>query len=145
MARPTKFKEEYCELAKNYCLLGATDKDLAKFFEVEEKTINNWKEDHPEFLQSLRAGKDEADGKVARSLYERACGIEKFETAIVKGEPVTTLKYYPPDPTSIIFFLKNRRPNDWRDKKEVRHEGHIETTNVTPEERREYLKQLGNR
>ena len=128
MARPTKYKEEYAELAFNYCLLGATDQDLAKFFDVEEKTINNWKADHPEFLQSLKEGKYQADAKVARSLYNRACGIEVTEEVMdKKGEgTITTTKYYPPDPTSAIFWLKNRRSLDWRDKQEIKHDGATE-------------------
>lgn len=57
VGRPTYFKEEYVELAYKYCLLGATDKDLAQFFEVTETTINNWKNDHPEFFESIKKGK----------------------------------------------------------------------------------------
>ena len=58
---PTDYKPEYPEQARKLCLLGYTDVELAGFFEVCERTINNWKVEHPEFLQSIKSGKVEAD------------------------------------------------------------------------------------
>lgn len=107
------------------CLLGATDKDLAKFFEVEESTLNNWKKDHPEFLESIKEGKDQADAIVAQSLFHRATGYSHKDVDIrmYKGKIVTTplTKHYPPDSTAAIFWLKNRQPEKWRDKQEIKH------------------------
>lgn len=121
--RPTKFKEEYIELAYNYCLLGATDQDLAKFFEVEERTINNWKHDFPEFFQSIKKGKVDADALVARSLFKRAMGYTYKELKEEESEQgiknTTTTKEVAPDTTAQIFWLKNRQPAMWRDKQEV--------------------------
>lgn len=131
--RPTDFKPEYIELAYKYCLLGATDKQLADFFEVSEQTINTWKQVHPEFLESIKRGKDIADANVADRLYQRALGFEhdseeiKIMTVSKEGgigteqviERVPVRKVYPPDPTSIIFWLKNRQPKNWRDKQEI--------------------------
>lgn len=57
----SKYKAEYDELAYNYCLLGATDAQLANFFGVKEQTINNWKNKHKSFFESLKKGKDSAD------------------------------------------------------------------------------------
>jgi hypothetical protein len=71
---PTKYKKEYDDLAYNYCLLGATDDQLAEFFGTVQKTINNWKKRHKGFLQAIKAGKEEADAKVAQSLFHRANG-----------------------------------------------------------------------
>lgn len=59
--RKTEFKEEYITLALNYSLLGATDKEMSDFFGVTEKTFNTWKKQYPEFLQSLKKGKLQAD------------------------------------------------------------------------------------
>ena len=118
----SKYKPEYDELAYNYCLLGATDKEIASFMDVTEQTINNWKHDHPTFFESLKAGKGEADARVAKALFSRALGYEHEEDDIkaVNGEIVITptIKHYPPDPTSMIFWLKNRQPKLWRDKPE---------------------------
>jgi DNA-binding XRE family transcriptional regulator len=126
--RPTVYKPEYVELAYNYCLLGATDADLATYFDVTEQTINAWKHDHPDFFLSLKQGKEEADAKVAASLFKKATGYKLKEQHIIHFEgEVTEIveidKEYPPDTTSMIFWLKNRQPKFWRDKQEVQHSG----------------------
>ena len=135
MARPTKYKAEYCELATNYCLLGATDSQLAEFFEVSESTINEWKKEHPEFSESIKKGKEVADSEVANSLFQRAKGYSHPEDKIFNdsGKPliVATTKHYPPDATSAIFWLKNRRKEEWRDKTETEHKGNVSIT-ATP-------------
>ncbi|TRB81349.1 helix-turn-helix domain-containing protein, partial [Mannheimia haemolytica] len=74
--QPTKYKPEYVTQVEKLCLLGATDKDIADFFEVAESTINNWKIEYPEFLESIKKGKLLADANVANSLYKRALGYE---------------------------------------------------------------------
>lgn len=126
--RPTDYREEYNELAYEYCLLGHTDAELAKAFEVDETTINNWKLRYPEFFESIKRGKEIADSKVAASLYHRALGYSHpdVEIKVVSDgqglgssiEKVDVIKHYPPDPTSAIFWLKNRQPKKWRDKQE---------------------------
>lgn len=121
--RPTKYKEEYAKQAEKICLLGATDEFLADYFEVTVSTINNWKIDHPQFLESLKRGKKEADARVAEALFNRAIGYAHPEMKVFnnQGEIITydTTKHYAPDPTSMIFWLKNRQPDVWRDKKEA--------------------------
>lgn len=104
MARPSSYKPEYAEKAMEFCLLGATDKEMADIFGVSEQTLNTWKKEHPEFLESLKEGKEMADGKVARALYLQA----------IEGNT-----------TAAIFWLKNRRKNHWRDKQEVEHSGNV--------------------
>lgn len=119
----SKYKPEYDEQARKLCLLGAKDSQLADFFGVCEATINNWKNDHPTFLESLNRGKMLADAEIAQSLYHRAKGYVTSETKIATrdGQITDTLdvdKHYPPDATSAIFWLKNRQPAYWRDKTE---------------------------
>lgn len=122
MARPTKYKPEFAEQARKLCLLGATDAELAEFFEVEESTLNNWKHAHPEFMESIKKGKFQADADVADRLYQRAMGYEHPEVDIrvidhaIVQTPIT--KIYAPDPTAAIFWLKNRQRGKWRDKVE---------------------------
>jgi hypothetical protein len=70
--RPTLYREEYTEQALKLCRLGATDRELADFFDVSEQTINAWKDAHPEFLESLKDGKAKADAEVADKLFRRA-------------------------------------------------------------------------
>ncbi|HQB63991.1 MAG TPA: helix-turn-helix domain-containing protein [Sedimentibacter sp.] len=122
--RPSKYKTEYAEQAYKLCLLGATDKDMANFFDTTEQTINAWKQKYPEFLESLKRGKMEADSIVAQKLYHRAIGYEHPEiiTASYQGmitDAKEVIKHYAPDPTAAIFWLKNRQPKQWRDKQEV--------------------------
>lgn len=120
---PTKYKPEYCEQSEKLVALGATDKQIGDFFEVTEQTINNWKIAHPEFFESLKLSKEQLDSRVVRSLYERAMGYSHEEEKVFnnQGEILThdTVKHYPPDPTAMIFWLKNRQPDQWRDKREI--------------------------
>lgn len=118
--RPTKYKPEFAEQAEKLCKLGHTDAELALFFEVDEATINRWKESHPEFCESIKAGKDLADSEVVESLYRRALGYSHESVKIFQSgnEPLVVpyTEHYPPDPTSMIFWLKNRQKKKWRDK-----------------------------
>lgn len=122
--RPSKYKPEYCELATNYCLLGSTDEELAAFFDVALSTLNKWKKEYPNFSESIKEGKAVADAKVAQSLYNRALGYSHLDTKFATHEGKITdtkeyTKHYAPDPTSAIFWLKNRQKEKWRDKNEV--------------------------
>ncbi len=92
-------------------MLGLTNEEIAECLDVSLNTFYEWKQDHEEFSESLKAGKEIADSEVVKSLYKRANGFEKDD------------KYFPPDPTSMIFWLKNRRRNQWRDKHELEHTG----------------------
>ncbi|HGM4636855.1 TPA: terminase [Serratia marcescens] len=120
MARPTKYQEAYAEQARKLCLLGYTDAELADFFEVSEATINNWKLEHPKFLESIKKGKAIADGDVTDRLYQRAMGFvaPDVDIRVIDNKIVETAldKYYPPDTAAAIFWLKNRQKDKWRDK-----------------------------
>lgn len=133
--RPSSFKPEYCEQAEKLCKLGATDAELGDFFGVDERTINNWKEAHPKFFQSIKAGKELADAEVADKLFKRATGYSHDAVKIVadaKTGDVVTVPYtenYPPDTTAAIFWLKNRQKARWRDRQEVEHSVDDSTVN----------------
>lgn len=127
MARPSKFKQEYIDQARKLCLLGATDEDLAGFFEVSESTINEWKLAHVEFSESIKRGKLQADANVADRLYQRAMGFEHDDVHVSNYQGDVTLtpirKVYAPDTGAAIFWLKNRQGKHWREKQEVEHSG----------------------
>jgi cell fate (sporulation/competence/biofilm development) regulator YmcA (YheA/YmcA/DUF963 family) len=122
IGRPSSYKPEFADHAQKLCKLGAIDRELAEFFGVSEKTINSWKQEHAEFLQSIKEGKLFADANVASRLYQRAMGYEHPEVHVsnYQGEITLTplIKHYAPDSTAAIFWLKNRRPEQWRDKTE---------------------------
>lgn len=119
MARPTKYKQEYNEQVEKLCRLGATDKELADFFNVTEQTINNWKKTSKQFFESIKKGKILADANVSNSLYHRAIGYSHKDTHIsnYQGEITVTeiTKYYPPDTPACIYWLNNRSPY-WNNK-----------------------------
>jgi predicted transcriptional regulator len=122
--RPTKYKPEYDEQAREFCLMGATDATLAMHFEVDEATINRWKIAHPSFCKSLKEGKDVADSEVASALYKSAMGLHvSTEDKVISngegGQEVVTLeKQIDPSITAQIFWLKNRQSKNWKDKVE---------------------------
>lgn len=142
VGRPTKYKEQYCEQAYKLCLLGATDKELANFFEVNEDTIHEWKKVHPKFSESIKDAKESADAEVAKSLNEKARGYRYTKMQPIKVKEVTyengkrvreiehveivpTEEVVPPDTVAGIFWLKNRRKFNWRDKVETEHSGEV--------------------
>lgn len=120
--RESKFKPEFVDQVQKLCRLGATDAEVADFFAVDRTTVWRWGHAHPEFAEAMTLGKGPADDRVERSLYHRAIGYEHPEDKIFirDGEPVVvpTVKHYPPDTTAAIFWLKNRRPDLWRDRHE---------------------------
>ncbi|MGD9665332.1 MAG: hypothetical protein AB7U34_09040 [Novosphingobium sp.] len=127
--RPVRYRPEYAEQAYKLCLLGATDKDMADFFEVAESTINRWKSGHSEFWESIKRGKSVADANVAHALYQRAIGCSHPDVHVsnFQGEITVTelTKHYPPDTGAAFIWLKNRQPHKWRDKVEVESEVNV--------------------
>ena len=124
--RPSSYKNEYSELVTNYTILGATDSQLAEFFEVSETTLNTWKKKHPEFKQALQKGKTLADSDVAKALYDRAIGYISKETRIATHEgKITDIvkvdKHIQSDVQACIFWLRNRQPELWREKQFIEH------------------------
>jgi hypothetical protein len=127
--RPTKFSKEVQDLTAMFSRKGFTDEEMAKALRVTRQTFDNWKKKFPKFFASLKDWKHEADSKVERSLYERAFGYTHPETKVFcnNGEIITekVVRHYPPDPTSMIFWLKNRQPDKWRDKTNIEHSGDV--------------------
>lgn len=118
--RPTKYKPEYVEQAHRLCkFMGATDADMADFFDVAESTISLWKIEHPEFSAAIKKAKEVADIEVSEKLYTRAMGydIESVHITAYEGQITETpiIKHFSPDVTAQIFWLKNRQPAKWRD------------------------------
>jgi len=132
--RPSSYKPEFAKAAEKLAALGATDMEVADFFEVDVRTIYRWKHDHDEFCQALNVGKAKADERVVNSLYQKAVGYEQEAVKIFMpaGSPEPVYAPYrekvAPDTTAAIFWLKNRQPEQWRDKVEQHHTGSLEVT-----------------
>ena len=118
--RPSSYKDEYAERACKFCMLGATNDDLATCFEVAGGTIDYWIATHPEFAAGVQQGRDIADANVVKKLYARAMGysIDTKKYMLYRGEqrelPHTI--HYPPDVRAIMFWLRNRRRGQWNER-----------------------------
>jgi len=113
---------------------GLTDKQIAHNMGVTEQTLNNWKKEYPSLFESLKRGKEVVDIEVENQLLKRAKGYSYEEVTkevrVIDGEPVMmetkrVTKEVLPDVTAQIFWLKNRKPNEWRDKKDVEMSGKL--------------------
>lgn len=119
--RPSSYKPEYARQAQILCEFGATDRELADFLKVSPPTIWRWASEFPEFSSALKAGKASADERVERALYHKAIGYTFDAVKIFppKGDDDAVIVPYrehvPPDTTACIFWLKNRRAQQWRD------------------------------
>lgn len=122
---PFAYKPEFVEQAAKLCALGATDMELADFFGVTWRTIYRWKNSYPKFAAAMQEGKDAADARVQRSLYQRAVGYDHDSVKIFlprnsrKPVMVPYVEHVPPDITAGQYWLNNRRPDQWRNKNTV--------------------------
>jgi len=118
-AGPPPYRDDNAEQARKLCLLlGASDEELARFFEVPLAVLRGWIGDIPGFAAAVRAGRDLADAEVADRLYRRALGFSHDAVRIFADREVPYVEHYPPDTAACIFWLKSRRPAKWRDRPE---------------------------
>lgn len=120
--RPEKLTEEDLEKILRAARCGLDDKQIAMIWGITYQTFNNYKKRYPEFFDSLKQQKALSDVEVIDSLRQRAVGYtcKEEKQFVIKNRVVTheAVKHYPPDPTSMIFWLKNRQPELFRDKQE---------------------------
>lgn len=118
--RPTKFSASVALKMIQLYRQGKTDAQVAGIIDVAEDTITRWKRSKPEFFWSIKEAKAEADELVEASLFAVATGYSHPEEVIFssfgKITRVTRLKHYPPDSKAAIYWLNNRRPDDWQNK-----------------------------
>lgn len=120
--RKSTYKPEYAQIAQIASKHGLTDVELAKELKVQPSTLYKWQRQYPEFAEALKLGKDNPDDRVEKSLYHRAIGYSYDAVKIMQyqGQPVVVpyTEHVPPDTTAAIFWLKNRRREEWRDRHE---------------------------
>ncbi len=124
MAKYEKWLEqEGLLLIEGWARDGLTDEQIAGNMGVSRSTLNSWKDRYPDILDALKKGKEIVDRQVENALLKRALGYEyeeikeKYEFGEL-SERTITKKQVVPDTTAQIFWLKNRKPKDWRDKQE---------------------------
>lgn len=119
VGRPSKFNSQLTAKIAALYATGKTDEEVAKAIGVSVRTIYLWKHSQPDFLHALKESKAVADDLVETSLFRKATGYshpeEKIFVSFGEVIRVKTIKHYAPDTTAAIFWLKNRRPEEWRE------------------------------
>ncbi|WP_010276451.1 helix-turn-helix domain-containing protein [Paenibacillus senegalensis] len=109
---------------------GLTIDQIADNLGVASSTLFDYKNKYPELSEALKRGQEVADVEVENSLYKRALGYRYDEVTkeavtdpktgnAIMVETKRVTKEVQPDVTAQIFWLKNRRPDKWRDKKDI--------------------------
>lgn len=121
---------------------GLINEDIANEIGIHPSTLYDWQKKYSEIAESLKRGKDVIDRQVENALLKRALGYKYKEVTyerieameidevgnvdMVPGTKIkTVIKEVVPDTTAQIFWLKNRKPAEWRDKRDVEHSGGI--------------------
>lgn len=118
---------EGLETLRGLARRGLSDEDIAKAINVNRSTIYAWKKSYPEISNALKEGKLVADLAVESALFKKATGfivtdtkttsfLDKETGELVEGKSEVTTKHILPDTLAIMFWLKNRRPDLWKDK-----------------------------
>ena len=126
--------EPYLKDIEHWCRDGRTEDEIRRRLGVAMSTFSTYKNQYPELSEVLKRGKAEADYEVEDALFKRAIGYEFEEITServynerteewVLEETKRVLKKQAPDTTAAIFWLKNRKPQVWRDKQDVEHSG----------------------
>lgn len=117
--RPSLYRPEYADAARLACARGATNETLALQLGVARSTIDAWIDSRPEFAEAVEAGRALADQEVVAALFSRAVGRRETATRLFwhdgQAVPVEYPVERPPDVRACIFWLRNRRPEDWRE------------------------------
>jgi hypothetical protein len=129
VGRPSDFRPEFVELAREQIERGKTDVELAAFFGVAPATLYVWRNNFPIFQEIVQEARRNADEKVEQALLARAIGYSHPETKVFcsEGEIITheVTRHYPPDPRSMEFWLKNRNRDLWKDESKVEVTGDL--------------------
>jgi len=143
--RKTKYNpEETPKFAEEYARQGLNDEQIAHNLGVNLQTYYTWQKKYPQFLEALKRGKAPIDFEVENNLRKRANGYTYYEehTEYEKdndGNPIpknkkVVKKEMPPSETAMIFWLKNRKPEQWNDKQQLEHSGKVNYNVIWPKE-----------
>lgn len=129
---------------------GLTDEQIAEKIGIRRPTLYDWKKKYSDISDALKRGKEVVDRQVENALLKRALGYEFKEITqelTEDGMRVTKVitKQQAPDTTAQIFWLKNRKPEEWRDKKETEVSGNMTVSNPFANLSEEELRKLASR
>jgi hypothetical protein len=137
--RPSKFKPEMIKKIQSLIKAGLTNEQLATALEVDVATLYNWRIANKELFDAVKDSKEEADKEVVNSLWALATGRAKRKWQVlnsVTGEKEWLEEVVAPNPTSIIYWTKNRMPQEWRDRQEVEVTGEVDIGSKIDEARK---------
>lgn len=139
----TKYTKDFPLIAEGLARDGLTDKQIARKLGISKTAYYDYQKLHPEFADSVKKGKAPVDTEVENALLKRALGYEheeitaEYEPRLDESQRALptrirkTTRVVPPDVTAQIFWLKNRRPDLWRDKHDVEHSGNVSLTVIS--------------
>lgn len=150
LARPNRYETEVRDkliLVEGWARDGLTNEQIAKNLGIAVKTLYEWQNKYSEFSKALKKGKEVVDREVENALLKRALGY-RYDEVTKEGGVITKVvtKEVQPDTTAQIFWLKNRKPKEWRDKQEIETSGEttvnnkVDFSNLSTEQIRELLK-----
>lgn len=120
--RPTKYNSKFHpKLIALLAAQGLTDEQMAKELEITTATLYTWYNKHKDFLEAKKRGKEHPDDLVEAAVFKKATGYRYTEESTSRDGIVSLEKQAHADTTAAIFWLKNRRPEKWRDKQEIAH------------------------
>ena len=128
-------KSDRLSLLRGWALQGLSDEQIAHNMGIHVSTLYLWKNEHSEIFEALKNGKEIADLAVENALYKQASGYDYEETITEmwvdangneKGKHIRKLKKHArPDTLAQIYWLKNRQPDRWKDRREATNEDDV--------------------
>lgn len=140
-------------LLKGWARQGLNNEQISNNIGIHISTFYRWQLEHPDFKEAIKKGKEVVDFEVENALLKRALGYEKEKTRTYLKDDGTgqktkhvevTKEHVPPDPTAMIFWLKNRKPNEWNERHNINHTGNIKYTNNFDNITTDELKRIAN-
>lgn len=151
-------------LVEGWARNGLTEEQIAKNLGIGVSTLSKYKVEHIEIVEALKKGKEIVDFEVENALLKRALGYKYTEVTKERilrkderGQPSVDIHGFPtyemvvtrtvkkevaPDTTAQIFWLKNRKPKQWRDKQDIEHSGNVTVNNPYKDLSTEDLRKL---
>lgn len=119
--------KEGLTLIEGWAKTGLSDEQIAANIGITTTTFYDWKKKYADFSEALKKGKEVSDFEVENALFKSAIGYEYEERkevqevvdGVMRKKVEITRKQVPPNATSAIFWLKNRKPVEWRDVKQI--------------------------
>ena len=129
MAKSKYDESTFPLLAEGFAREGLNDEQIAEKLGISTATYYNYQNDHIEFVEAIKRGKAPIDTEVENALLKRAMGFDVIETSKtlkIEADGTETLKelktvtkHFAPDVGAIVFWLANRKPDYWKDRKNV--------------------------